>query len=145
MYSPLRFIRKEFISEELDEALSAFFKNYQTIPSIIQISNATGTFMIPISSINFAESDKHYINLYCSENTYKIRGKLSDYFELFIPENILSVNQSYMVNLRYVKSYNITSVTLENNLKINLGRKYKEEFKSQFFKYQRKYYHANFL
>ena len=50
-----------------------------------------------------------------------------------------------MVNLRYVKSYNITSVTLENNLKINLGRKYKEEFKSQFFKYQRKYYHANFL
>ena len=145
MYSPLRFIRKEFISEELDEALSAFFKNYQTIPSIIQISNATGTFMIPISSINFAKSDKHYINLYCSENTYKIRGKLSDYFELFIPENILSVNQSYMVNLRYVKSYNITSVTLENNLKINLGRKYKEEFKSQFFKYQRKYYHANFL
>ena len=59
MYSPLRFIRKEFISEELDEALSAFFKNYQTIPSIIQISNATGTFMIQRVS---HESYKCFLN-----------------------------------------------------------------------------------
>ena len=79
---------------------------------------------------------------YFNETTKNI---LSDYVEIFSYENIVHINQSYMVNLNYVKSYDSVSVLLENNFKINIGRKYKEEFKSAFFRYQRKYYHANFL
>ena len=50
-----------------------------------------------------------------------------------------------MVNLKYIKKYDSVSVILQNDYKINIGRKYKEEFKTAFFKYKRKYYHANFL
>lgn len=142
---PLRFIRKEFMDEELEEALSAFFQQYQILPDFIEVPYDAGVRALPISSINYVESDKHYINIYCSDHVYKIRGKLSDYSAVFSKENIISVSQSYMVNLRYVKIFSLTSVTLNNGFKINIGRKYKESFKSHFFKYQRKYYHAIFL
>ena len=144
-YAPLRFIRKEYINEELSEALSAFLSDYYTPENIIEVNDGKKVIALPVKSINFAESNKHYIQIYTDSGCYSVRGKLSDYVEIFSYENIVHINQSYMVNLNYVKSYDSVSVLLENNFKINIGRKYKEEFKSAFFRYQRKYYHANFL
>lgn len=144
-YSPLRFIRKEFLDEELPEALNAFLANFNAYENVIEINDENSVFALPIKSINFAESNKHYINIYTNDKTYTIRGKLSDYAEIFSYEDIVRINQSYMVNLKYIKKYDSVSVILQNDYKINIGRKYKEEFKTAFFKYKRKYYHANFL
>ena len=144
-YAPLRFIRKEFIDEELSEALNAFSSEFHSSENVIEVNTRKETIALPVKTITFVESDKHYIHIYTRLEEYSIRGKLSDYEEIFSYENIVHINQSYMVNLNYVKSYDISSVILENDLKINIGRKYKKEFKSAFFRYKRKYYHANFL
>lgn len=144
-YAPLRFIRKEFIDDELPEALSAFSSEFHSPENVIKVNAGKEAIALPVRSIAFVESDKHYIHIYTRSDEYSIRGKLSDYEEIFSYENIVHINQSYMVNLNYIKSYDTVCVILENDLKINIGRKYKEEFKSTFFKYKRKYYHANFL
>lgn len=144
-YAPLRFIRKEFIHEELSEALSAFLSDFDIPENVIEVSDGNKIIALPVKFINFAESDRHYIQIHTDSGNYFVRGKLSDFKEVFSYENIVHINQSYMVNLNYVKSYDSVSVILENDFKINIGRKYKEEFKSAFFRYQRKYYHAYFL
>ena len=144
-YSPLRFIRKEYISEELPEALNAFLSDYSICESTIEVNDGENVLALPIKSINYAESDKHYINLYTDTKAYTVRGKLSDYHDMFKYENIIHVNQSYMVNLKYIKKYDAASIILKNDLEINIGRKYKETFKDVFFKYKRKYYHADFI
>lgn len=144
-YTPLRFIRKEFIDEELPEALSAFSSAFCHPENVITVNTGKDIMALPVKLITFVESDKHYLNIYTRHDAFSIRGKLSDYEETFSYENIIHINQSYMVNLNYIKSYDTTCVILENDLKINIGRKYKEEFKSAFFKYKRKYCHANFL
>ena len=144
-YSPLRFIRKEYISEELPEALNAFLSDYSICESTIEVNDGENVLALPIKFINYAESDKHYINLYTDTKAYTVRGKLSDYHDMFRYENIIHVNQSYMVNLKYIKKYDAASIILKNDLEINIGRKYKETFKDVFFKYKRKYYHADFI
>ena len=142
-YAPLRFLRKDFISEEIDEALSSFLINYQNFPSVIEVTSNNGILIVPVASINIAESDKHYIHLYCGDKYYTIRGKLSDYYKTFSHENIFPINQSYMINLKYIKYYKISSVTLENDLKLNISKKYRETFKINYFKYQQKYFYKN--
>lgn len=144
-YSPLRFIRKEFLDVELHEALNAFLTDYNAYENIIEINYKNNIFPLPVKSINFAESNKHYITLHTDDNAYTIRGKLSDYIDIFSNQNIIRINQSYMVNLKYIKKYDSVSVILQNDFEINIGRKYKEAFKTAFFKYKRKYYHADFL
>lgn len=143
--SPLRFIRKELIDEELNEALMAFLSEVNASEQILQIPDDGNIIALPIKSVCFAETDKHYINFYTEKAKYTIRGKLSTYEEQFSYENIFRISQSYMVNLRFIRYYEVNAIVLKNDMRFNIGRKYKEVFKENFFKYQRKYYHENFL
>lgn len=54
-YSPLRFIRKEYISEELPEALNAFLSDYSICESTIEVNDGENVLALPIKFINYAE------------------------------------------------------------------------------------------
>ena len=82
-YAPLRFIRKEFIDEELPEALSAFASEFDSPENVINVYSDKKNIVLPIKSITFVESDKHYIHIYTHSDEYSIRGKLSDFEEIF--------------------------------------------------------------
>lgn len=54
--------------------------------------------------------------------------------EVLAAENFVQIHKSYIVNKSYLKSYNLTAVELTNGKQLNVGRKYKNQFKKYFEK-----------
>lgn len=144
-YAPFRFIRKEYMETELKEAVDAFFKNYKPVASILELSTSNGEVFIPAITIHYVETSGHYLNFCTVSQTYTVRGKISDFAPILLPNSILQVNQSFLVNLNYVTSYHNHKITLENHNIISISRPYRNCFKEEFLKYQRSRYHVNTL
>ena len=52
-----------------------------------------------------------------------------------MPEWFIRVSQSYIVNLKYIKSVERTEITLDNGTIIMVSAKYKQEFKEGFIRF----------
>lgn len=141
-YRPFRFIRKEKIKEELQEALDSFTHKIGSQVYIDVVSDG-GQYRIPISSIDYVETDKHYLILHCGEKRYRIRCKLSDFVKKYASYNFSQLNQSFTVNLAYVKSVSTECVVLYNDVKLNPSRPFKNQIKEDFFRYQRRVLHED--
>ena len=82
----------------------------------------------------FFSSNKH-IGLALSDGTSEsFMGKLKD-IEDKLPMQFVRAAQSFIVNLKYVKSYRFDKVVMENNEEINITGPYRDAFRKKHFKY----------
>lgn len=66
-YRPLRFIRKNYIREELKEAIEAAIKKINAERCVIHFGKDKVKLNIPIEDIVYIESDKHYVEIHMSD------------------------------------------------------------------------------
>jgi DNA-binding LytR/AlgR family response regulator len=144
-YKPFRFIRKEFLKEELRETLTAFFAMRKQHDSVLCLHTTSAEIVIPIISIIYVETFGHYLYFYDSEKRYTVRGKLSDYASYLSSYFILQISQSYLVNMRFIASYYTKRLILYNGIEVNISRHYQASFKEEFLNYKRSQYHVNIL
>lgn len=143
-YQPLRYIRKEKIDVELIEALQAFKHSISNL-AYLEINNDGSQLLLPVSSIDYIETDKHYLILHSDEKEYRIRRKLSDFLKEFSTHNFSPISQSFAVNLTYVKSLSSDYIILQNDKQLIPSRSFKSRFKEDFFRYQRRRLNENLL
>lgn len=140
-YSPLRFIRKNRLAEELPEACKAYLDNQSANISpncdTILVYQNSSKVIISIDSIQYMETKGHYVDFFCGENTYHIRGRLNDYANLCSNIEFGRSAQSFLVHFSYIASFSSTEITLKSGQRIPLSRSRKQEFKDKFMRYQR--------
>lgn len=90
---------------------------------------------INISDIYYLEADRGYLNIYTDIKTYYFSIYLNDILKRINDSTFVQVHRSYVVNLRYINTFNSSEITLTNGIKIKLSRKYKDEFKRLYFEY----------
>lgn len=111
-YTPLRFIRKEFISKELPEALNAYINNYQKKNAFVTFHTTNGDITVSLSSINFVESYyKHSLIIHTDKLEISIRGSLTKYEKDWSTHGFIRIHNSYLVNYRYIYSINAKTIT----------------------------------
>lgn len=142
-YQPLRYIRKEYLDDELPSALQAFMElQADANHSFPLITNGIEV-LIPNSSFLYCESKGHYITFHCKNREYEVRGKLSDYKRIIKNNSIVQPNKSFLVNMRYISLFSCGKIIMENGFVIPVTRTFLEEFKTVFMKYQRNYHYDN--
>ena len=136
-YQPLRFIRKEKLTEELPEAIEAFLSISRTESASIALHTATGDPHILLSELIYVESKAHYLNFHCLHTVHRVRGKLSDYQEILQPHGFIHPGKSFLVNCRYITRFSLSGIEIQGGIRISVSRDKKDAIQSEYMKYTR--------
>ncbi|AAK79548.1 DNA-binding LytR/AlgR family response regulator [Clostridium acetobutylicum] len=124
-------IDQERIKKILNEALAEFEKQDRFIITKT-ISKSTKVFL---RDITYIEAEKRKIKIHTTYDVIEYYNKISQLEEELREYNFFRCHKSYIVNLGYVKSYDNTSITLENNDKIYISKYRLNDFLKTFMYY----------
>jgi len=136
-YKPLRFIRKEYMNQELPEALEAFYKIIKSMESNYPFSTKEGTAIWKVEDIQYIEVYQHYVYVHSSNQSIKVRGSLDNYEKTFLKWGFIRIHKSYLVSYQHIYAINPTEVILTGQRKLPLSRRKNEEVKEKFVEYTR--------
>lgn len=139
-YSPFRFIRKERIYEEMDEAMTAVLEKIRNETLLYEFGTGHEVLKILIRDMVYLESQGHYIHIHTSdEKVYNIRGKISSYDEKLCGLGFVRIHVGYLVNIRCIYSISLKGVVLDNGETLPISRRNADKIKGQHADYVRRF------
>lgn len=131
-YSPLRFVRKKKLKDDLEEAIMAFLKKRKNNCHKLLFSTVLGKRSISVNDIMYIEVTSHKLNIHIGEQKIIANGNLKDIEESLREYGFIKTHQSYMVNFRYINFIRHTEVILDDGSKIPLSRGRYEQVKKDY-------------
>ena len=95
------------------------------IPSSIFVKSDKKIVKVNFSNLKYIEAYGNYIKLYTNQMILTPQT-LSDFLTK-LPSNFLRIHKSFIVNFNHIKSIDGNQVVLENNIKLPIGKSYKEQ------------------
>lgn len=131
-YRPLRFIRKNVMSEELEEAIDAAMRKIESEMFLVSFERDKAKQKYAIRDIIYIESNLHYIHIHTEKGIYRVRGKISDCENKLRDYGFIRVHIGYLVNIRYIAGFEQERIILDNQERIPMSRKNAEDIKIQY-------------
>lgn len=130
-YTPLRFIRKSKLTEELNEAIISVLADIQRTQDKYCLETKEGIRQILIQDILYFEVFGHWTSCHTMHGCIELRETLKKIEEDLSPHGFVRTHNSYLVNCRYIEAVEKKEVVLaEDGLRIPLSRQ-KQEFVKQ--------------
>lgn len=127
-----KLIGKKNSSAENFELLLQNFNNFKHQNKKISVPTIYGFELITTQDIIYCKSDINYTTLFLKDHkTFTVARTLKEFESILSQYNFFRINNSYVVNLEYIKSYNKGKggfVKLENGIEIEVSSRRKEEF-----------------
>ncbi|HWV15761.1 MAG TPA: LytTR family DNA-binding domain-containing protein [Cellvibrio sp.] len=103
-------------------------------PERLLIKKLGREFLIQTRDIEWIEAAGNYANLHSKNSVYPMRITM-DKLEKMLPSNFTRIHRSSIVNLEYIQEMQALDtgdyqVTLRNQVKLTLSRRYREDFKA---------------
>ena len=131
-----RFLDKPLRMEKLADTLSAFDK-LRLLDSKIELQDGERILLVEWKEIQYVQSENVYINVYLENDRYLIRKKLSEMEEQMPKQIFYKPHRSYLVNLRFMKSFDGKKILMNNGVEIPLSRGKQNELKTALMNYLR--------
>ena len=138
-HKPFRFIRKEYVNNELPEALGSALNDLLSQQQFIILGNKDFNKKIFAADIVYFESKKNYVEIVCFDgNKYTHRSTMSSLESKFVPYFFIKVHAAYIVNMRYIQKIDKNEIELCNGKKINISQKNYSQVHKAFAEYLRR-------
>lgn len=136
-----RYILKDNINldESIYECLDTIFKkmNYVVLRKTFKFNECEKT--IPIERILYVESKLHRLEFHIMENElviYTMYGTLNALEKEVQGMNFVRVHQSFLVNMKHIKSIGVSNVIMDNNQEITISRARYKDVRKEFVLYK---------
>ena len=129
---PLRFVRKNYMWDELEEAILAAQEKITTEMHLIHIRNDCVKSSYAIKDMVYIESNGHYVEIHTQNKVKKIRGKISDYEKKLEDYGFIRIHVGYLVNLRYITNITKKQVFLDNGETLPISRNHVKDIQIKF-------------
>ena len=136
--TPLRFIRKARLEEELEEAVTALLNRYHSLKNYYDFCVNGNTVRLKLSEIYYFESAKHYVKIKTLQEDYMVRAKMADLEQIFNEKGFVRVQSGYIVNLRHVDRVRYKDVLMNNGECISISRDRLEDLKLKHLEFIRR-------
>lgn len=144
-YHPFRFVRKEYIKEELGEALVAVEKKIASELHFVQFDNGKMTGSFKVRDIQYIESNGHYLVIHLPHTVCKVRGKISDCEKRLSALGFIRTQVGYLVNVRHVARLTSKEVQMDNGNILPVRRGSAEKIKIQYAKNMEKFVNGRYI
>ncbi|MEE0511409.1 MAG: LytTR family DNA-binding domain-containing protein [Peptococcaceae bacterium] len=135
--SPLRFLLKPIIQEELKEAVDTICSKYFKKRSTFSFNDNKDFHRIYCEDILYCESHNNWINIHTLDHTYQVRMTLTELEKTLEPGMFSRAHKSYLVNLEYIETISGNEISLYHcDVQVPLGRTYKDHFKADVARYE---------
>lgn len=128
------FLTKPFTEKEFNTHLCNAYKK-AALSTIIPSGAFGNNESIIVSDIIYIQSIGSYFEIYVQDNTHKITGPVSRFFDQIDFPYIAQASRGTYINFMNVLDINKNIVLLSNNETLELGRSYRENFKDSFYQY----------
>lgn len=137
----VRYLLKEegSLKNALKECLDTITERLYKEDTVLEFTFQSGKKRIPTEAIFYVESRLHRVLFFVMEDGIK---EYSRYERLDEVENELwqygfcRVHQSFLVNMKHVKSVERYSIVLENGTKVSISKKYYKDVEKEYIKRQ---------
>lgn len=131
-----RFLGKPVEQQKLYAALKAFEACVSKEIRIAITENGM-QYYLPCDEICYLESQNVYLRIVMQKEEHLIRRKLKDMAKELPQELFVTIHRSYIVNLKYIKSFQGNQVMLTDGTILPVSKGNKELFTEQMMKYMR--------
>ncbi len=140
-YQPFWFVRKTHLNELriiIPKLISKLKTIYEQENYIYNLIAGNAVFEINLHTVSYINSYGHYILINSKDKKpLQIRCKISDAEEQLKKLHFVRVQNSVLVNLRFVSKISSREITLTSGEKISVGRNKLENIKNEFQRYIR--------
>lgn len=135
LLQPLFFIRKSNLEEDIIHLCMLI--NNQIIDNIsLELNYNYVKSYIQISNIIYIESRQHVLYVNTKNKIYKDNRSLKEMLSLLNHLNFSQIHKSYIINFDYLTSYKKNNyIELTGNIKLTIGRAFKDSFDENYRKY----------
>ena len=131
---PIQYLFKPVKKEELENAIAADRRlNYET--ETVALDTGQKTVVVPVKKIRYAESYDHKILVHTDGADMVLNRSLSELERQLNVYDMCRCHNSYLVNLRYISEFDRRGITLNDGIKIPVGRKFYNGVRSAFIRY----------
>jgi two-component system LytT family response regulator len=90
------------VSANLKRLLAEVQRRRQHPPRLL-VQQKDRAFFLPLSKIDWAESERNYLNLHVGDQTYTIRGTIEGLEEKLDPSHFVRLNRSCLVRIDFIR------------------------------------------
>lgn len=138
-YRPFRFIRKERLLQELEEALLSVLEEIKQQTMYCEMEVGVNMVQICVSDVLYLESSGHYVIIHREDGRQEVlRAKISEFAKKLEKYGFLRVHVGYLVNVRNIYAINSKEIRLDNQEYVPVSRKYLEQVRRQHANYVRR-------
>lgn len=133
-YTPVYFLRKSHIEQELSGVIQKVLPRYLTDSGAMCFQTKEGEIILQVKDILYLEAEHNYYNIYCTEGLiYRCRGTLLAMEEAMRKYHFSRVQSAYLINIAQIKQLPSANVILmTNNKKILISRRRADAFKKDY-------------
>lgn len=91
----------------------------------LTIQSGSALVRVPLESIRYLESARHYLVIHATCGTFRLREKISAYAERLRGQGFTRVHRCYVVNDAWVRVRSATAVELANGERLPVGRRFR--------------------
>lgn len=129
---PLRFVRKQHLSKELPEALTALCCELQKSSSNSLLLNVEGEMLrVPVKKILYVETANKFQRVVLADQTHEVRATMQHFESQLVPMGFMRIHRCYLVNVSAIYSISAQEVTLDNGARLPISRNKVEEAKER--------------
>lgn len=125
--SPIAFVRKSKLDDDLDNAFRVYKDKLASLPTFVVIPEGRKRHIYLPDDIVYLCSNGHYIDIFHRNGERKvIRGKLGDIEKVLCYHGFLRVHVSYLINMRHIVNVDKKTIYLSNKRYCHASEKYRD-------------------
>lgn len=137
-YRPFRFIRKTYISQELNEALKSALNELVCRNKYLELGAKYFNEKIFLSNIIYFESKRNYAEITTdSGQKYLYRSTISKLEENLKVYGFVKIQAAFLVNMKHIHNIIKNTVIMDNGLEFIISRRLINDVKLKYSKYLR--------
>ena len=131
---PIQYLLKPVKREELKKAILTDLRlNHQ--PRTVTLKGRGKTAVLPLADIRYAESQNHGCIFHMVQEDQSFALGLAQVEQLLPKNQFCRCHNSFLVNLVHIKEIAGREVVLTGGGRLPMGRRYAEQFQSEFIRY----------
>ncbi len=118
--------------QELDEL---FYELNNTDNNYIEVTDNGHIYHMDIREIIYIEVMNHTLKYQLANQTVTTNGSMKTLEKRLHKFNFVRIHNSYMINMDYISCFSRTTVTMNDNIEINISRNRVNNFKKSYMQY----------